>query len=249
MSWELVDQDVREFLADRAALVGVALGESHHQQDEVLEVDRVGGAQALVVLDVDALGRFVEVRIECHVVGAAALLLLAENAREHRARRVPPLVELEVAHDALHDGALIGGVVDQEVGIYTDRCAEAAQQLGGGGVEGAHPQIPRDLAEHAFEPVTHLASGLVGEGDAEDAVGRDVLARDEIGDAVGDDAGLAGAGSGEHQQWPTHVQRGRELRVVQFHRGPSYPRAACTTSGPGRGRVRRGQRPASRYEP
>ena len=57
----------------------------------------------------------------------------------------------------------------------------------------------RGVAEDFFDALGHLLGGLVGEGDGEDGVGRDAALLNEIGDAVGDDAGLAGAGAGEQE--------------------------------------------------
>ena len=42
--------------------------------------------------------------------------------------------------------------------------------------------------------------GLVGEGDGEDGVGRDVFLLDEPGNAMGDDAGFARSGACEDEQ-------------------------------------------------
>ena len=44
----------------------------------------------------------------------------------------------------------------------------------------------------------HLPGGLVGEGEEEDALGRDAPFK-ESGDPVGDDAGLAAPGSGDDE--------------------------------------------------
>ena len=52
----------------------------------------------------------------------------------------------------------------------------------------------------SIDALGHFAGGLVGEGDGEDGVGRDVFLLDEPGDAVGDDAGFARSGAGEDEQ-------------------------------------------------
>ena len=54
--------------------------------------------------------------------------------------------------------------------------------------------------QQPVDALGHLAGGLVGEGDGQDGVGRDAFLADQPGDAAGDDAGLARAGSGEDQQ-------------------------------------------------
>ncbi len=68
-------------------------------------------------------------------------------------------------------------------------------------VEGADQRLgQRGVAEQPVDALAHLAGGLVGEGDGQDGVRRDALLADQPGDAAGDDAGLARAGSGENQQ-------------------------------------------------
>ncbi len=72
------------------------------------------------------------------------------------------------------------------------------------------------VAQEAREAGAHLAGGLVRERDGEDAVRRDPRARDEVRDAVGDDAGLAAARAGEHEQGAARVRDGVGLRGVQL---------------------------------
>ena len=55
-------------------------------------------------------------------------------------------------------------------------------------------------AQQPLDPGLHLAGGLVGEGDRQDAVGTHAQGVDQVGDAVGEDAGLARAGAGQHQR-------------------------------------------------
>ena len=105
----------------------------------------------------------------------------------------------------LDDGLLIGLVVDGEgAGEALVADAEgfdiAAQHADAEAVEGGDAWVgERGVAEDFFDALGHLLGGLVGEGDGEDGVGRDAALLNEIGDAVGDDAGLAGAGAGEEE--------------------------------------------------
>ena len=52
-----------------------------------------------------------------------------------------------------------------------------------------------DLADAGF----HFARRLVGEGDGEDFARPGAAGREDMGDAHGQHAGLAGAGAGQHQ--------------------------------------------------
>ena len=68
----------------------------------------------------------------------------------------------------------------------------------------------------AVEPLAHLAGGLVRERDREDLVRLHPDRGDQVGDAVGEHAGLARAGAGDHEQWALRVQDGLPLRRVQI---------------------------------
>ena len=59
-----------------------------------------------------------------------------------------------------------------------------------------------DAADQVADALLHLARRLVGEGDGEDLAGPRPAGREEMGDAGGQHAGLAGAGAGEHQHRP-----------------------------------------------
>ena len=51
--------------------------------------------------------------------------------------------------------------------------------------------------EEVVDPFFHFFGGFIGEGDRKDAVAGDFVGVDEVGDAMGDDAGFARAGTGE----------------------------------------------------
>ncbi len=58
----------------------------------------------------------------------------------------------------------------------------------------------QSMPSSACDARAHLLRRLVGEGDGEDAIGLGDAAADEVGDAVRDDARLAGARAGEDQE-------------------------------------------------
>ena len=104
----------------------------------------------------------------------------------------------------------------------------APQQAGAHGVEGAQPQIVRLLAEQLFQAGFHLAGGLVGEGHRQDVVRAHLLGLHQVGNAVGQHAGLAGARPGQHQDLARpgghglallRVERIQEREGVFSHRG------------------------------
>ncbi len=67
-------------------------------------------------------------------------------------------------------------------------------------MEGAEPRHALDhAADNVADAVLHLARGLVGEGDRENFARPGAAEAENMGDAHGEDARLAGAGAGQHQ--------------------------------------------------
>ncbi len=67
-------------------------------------------------------------------------------------------------------------------------------------VVGGHPGVQRGVAHPVERPVQHLLRRLVGEGEHQKlARALDQPLLDEVGDAAGDDGGLAGAHPGQDQ--------------------------------------------------
>ena len=90
-----------------------------------------------------------------------------------------------------------------------------AQQAVRNAVERAYPERRRRQAEHGLDAPAHLSGGLVGEGDREDAVRRDVLDLHQPGDPVREHAGLAATGAREHQRRRERRGDGLTLRVIE----------------------------------
>ena len=88
------------------------------------------------------------------------------------------------------------------------------QDASAGGVErGDERRVA--AAEQLLDTLGHLACRLVGEGDRHDVPGAHPPLADQVGDAVGDDPGLARAGSGQDEERSLAVQHGRFLGRVQ----------------------------------
>ena len=76
----------------------------------------------------------------------------------------------------------------------------AAQNFHADRVEGAEPRHALDdVADDVADAALHLARRLVGEGDGEDFARPGAAGGQNVGDAHGEHAGLAGAGAGQHQ--------------------------------------------------
>ena len=79
-------------------------------------------------------------------------------------------------------------------------------------MEGAHPN--RAAGRQPLDAAAHLLGRFVGEGEGENLVVGDALGQ-ELGDAMGNDAGLSAAWPGENQQGAVEVQHGLALGVGQ----------------------------------
>ena len=82
-------------------------------------------------------------------------------------------------------------------------------------VERAEPQSLDRPAEDRADPLAHLAGRLVGEGDRQHLAREGAAGQQDMGEAGGQHAGLAGAGAGEHQQRAVHGLDGFALLGVQ----------------------------------
>ena len=128
-----------------------------------------------------------------------------EILRQHSSGRKGIVGEGQLAHAAAGEGHLVGGVVDDEGAAEPEAVGVFAEHAQGGGVKCADERAAAGAACKPIDPFEHLIGSLVGEGDGEDGGGVDVAMADQPGDAVGDDAGFAGAGTGENEQRPAFV--------------------------------------------
>ncbi len=202
---ELVDQDVLEapgvLFADGVVLVQ----QLDHPQQQVVEVDGVALAQKLVVALVDAHDHLFTVVARGDVLGHLQLVLGSRDGRVDAGRAIDFIVEVQLFKGALDQGFLIVGVHDDEVRVERQVGSLAAQNAGANGVEGTQPDVSGNGAlalaavEQVFYPIFHLAGGLVGEGNGQDVVRAHAHIADQVRDALGEHARLAGAWPGQHE--------------------------------------------------
>ncbi len=88
------------------------------------------------------------------------------------------------------------------------------------GVERGDLHVGVAVGHEGVHALFHLGRGLVGEGQREDLGGARRAGRDEIGDAAGDDGGLAGARARDDQQRTGLVGDRRRLGRVQPFENP-----------------------------
>ena len=213
----LVHHDVAEPLLIGGPHIFVVLQQQVAVQQHVVEVHGVGGLEALLEPRVHARG------LLAHRVGGPGLevgghhqvVLRLRDAVHQRIHGEALRVDVQAGHDVLVQALQIVGIVDREALGEAEPLGVGAQDAPAHGVEGGHPHAAGPPAHQLPQTLAHLGSGLVGEGDGEDLPGRRQVLLDDVGDAVGQHAGLAGAGAGQHQQRALGGDDGLALGVVQ----------------------------------
>ena len=153
-----------------------------------------------------------------HLLRRQAAVLPAVDQRGQHARRPALLVDVLGFQQLLQQPDLVVDVEDGEVAFQPDQLGMAAQDLHADGMEGAEPRHALDhLADDLADAVLHLARRLVGEGDGEDLAGPGAAEAEDVGDAHGEHAGLAGAGAGQHQH--RAVERLHRLALLRIEPG------------------------------
>ena len=151
-----------------------------------------------------------------HVFGAKAAVLPTVDHRGQRAHRPALVVDAFRFDELLHQAQLIVGIENGEIGFEARQLRVAAQHLGADGVERAQPLHALDhAADQRADALLHLARGLVGEGDAQHLSRPGAARGEDVGEAGGEHARLAGARAGQHQNRAIHRQHGFALLGVQ----------------------------------
>ena len=91
----------------------------------------------------------------------------------------------------------------------------AAKQARAQRVEGRDPHPAAVNAQQRFNPRAHFLRGLVGECDRQQSIWLTQCFADQVSDAVGDHAGLAGSCTGKNQQWAFAMKNGFLLFRIQ----------------------------------
>ncbi len=215
-----VDQDVFEALLILPQHAGMLAEQADVLQQQVAEVGGVQSLQPLLIGDVELLALAVaEARgfAGGHLIGREPAVLPAVDQHRQHARGPALLVDILRLEQLLHQADLVVDVEDGEVGLQPHQLRMAAQDLHADGVEGAEPGHALDhLADHLADALLHLARRLVGEGDAEDLARPRPPGGEDVGDAGGQHAGLAGARAGQHQHRP--VQAFHRLALLGIER-------------------------------
>ena len=145
----------------------------------------------------------------------------------HRARRQPLRVEPVLGHDELDQPARVLVVVDGEGRAVAEADRVRAEHAQAGRVEGGDPHPLGPGAHQLDDPPAHLVGRLVGEGDGQDLPGGRLARGEQVGDAPGEDAGLARTRAGHDEQRPAAVDDRLALGIVQALEQLLGPRAAA----------------------
>ena len=172
-----------------------------------------------------------------HLLGGEAAVLPAVDQHGQHARGPPLLVDVLGFEQLLEQPDLVVDVENGEVGFQPDHLGVAAQDLHADRMERAEPRHALDhTADDVADAGFHLARRLVGEGDGQNLAGPGAAGGEDMGDAHGEHAGLAGAGAGQHQHRAVErLDREPLLRIEpgQIRRARGRLRARGNAAGGG----------------
>ena len=198
----LIHQHVGE-----AALIGRQhLGEALQQQigvqQHAVEIEGVGGLQALLHAGVHPCHGLVE-GVGGHlfqVLGHHQAVFRLGDGKRDGLRVVLLGIQVQLLHEALHQALHVVLVVDGELPRAAHVFGVGPQDAPAHAVEGGHPHAAGVRPHQGIEALPHLVGRLVGEGDGKDLPGVHAQILHQVGDTVGEHPGLAGTGTGQHQQ-------------------------------------------------
>jgi len=196
---ELVHQHVAEALTVVGGHLRILAEQLQGAQQQVAEVHQAAAVQGGLVAAVQLHDLGVIVAARRHLGGGQGVLLEAVDGPLHPAGVVGLVVHPGLLDHSLHRALLVLGVQDLEIAGQLEGGGVGAQDAVAQAVEGADPQVGHADAQQLLHPFAHLAGGLVGEGHRQDGAGGLAQVAHQVGDAVGEHAGLAAAGSGQDQ--------------------------------------------------
>ena len=172
-------------------------------QQQVAEIGGVENLQAILkrlvefqALAVGEHGGFAR----RHLVGRQPAVLPAVDQHRQHARRPALLVDVLRFQKLLEQPDLVVDIENREVGFQPDQLGVPAQDFHADRMERAEPRHALDhAADDLADAMLHLARRLVGEGDGENLARPGAAEAENVRDAHGEDAGLAGSGAGQHQ--------------------------------------------------
>ena len=200
-----VDEDVFELAVIFFQNIRIRPEDTDRMAEQIAEIASVQRRQPVLIglKELAALavgeGAGVALRNFCR---AQALVLPVVDHHGELARRPAFVVQalgLDELLDQPHD---VVGVEDGEVALQAGKLGMTPQQLDADRVEGAEPRHAFDrLADKDAYAALHFARGLVGEGDGENLRREGQPKAEDMGDAAGEHACLAGSRTGQNKHW------------------------------------------------
>ena len=213
----LVDANVAEALLVLVEHLGTGAQQLERAHEQVIEVHGVGSAQAALQLHIDLRGLFVVGAVGGfeHVLGPDhGVFCRTDLAADHVDGELF-LLDAERLHNVAHHALGIVVIVDGELAGVAQQVGVLTQHAHAHGVERAYPHAAGAAGDERCQTLAHLGRSLVGKRDGQDLPGLNVQVAQHVGDAEGQDAGLARAGAGKDQQWTFGRQDRLALGRVQ----------------------------------
>jgi hypothetical protein len=186
------------------------LEQPHHAEQQVVEVECARGPELLLVEPVERRETLLTRGAGglLHLGGREHLVLAVTDAVHHRAGGERALVEVELPQRLLHQALPVVLVVDHEGGREPGLGRALSQDAHARRVEGGDERRADARGQQQIlHPMAHLGGGLVGGITASTCRGSMPSTARKVGDAMGDDAGLAAPRPGQDEHGPL---RGRD---------------------------------------
>ena len=215
----LIDQYVFEFAVIFLQHIRIGAENPDRMAEQVAEIAGIQRRQPVLIglekLPAPAIGEGARVALG-DLSGAEALVLPAVDHHGELARR-PALVIQPLGLDELleepHD---VVGVENGEIALQPGKFRMSPQQLDADGMERAEPRHALDgLADQHADAGLHLARGLVGESHGQDLARECKPGGQDMGNAGGEHAGLAGSGARQHQHRAFRRLDGKPLLRIE----------------------------------
>ena len=123
-------------------------------------------------------------------------------------------IQVQSFHNSFYHSLLIITVIDGKTVVIPDPVNMPAKNADAGGMECGNPHLAGSLPHQTVHPLTHLPGCLVGKGDRQNIPGVHAHLVYEVGNAVGENTGLAAPRTRQKQQRPLCVHYRRLLLPV-----------------------------------
>jgi hypothetical protein len=199
---EFINHHVAEKVLVGLQRLGKALKQYDCESEKVSEVQGVVPSEGFSISLVDrghALLKYIKRGRNIVVLGDASVLGPIDLCPDATGMK-NPRVDLEILHDVFDEALLVLLVIDGEVVLIPQKMNVLSKDADASRMKSAKPGPPPSLAKKGDDPLLHLVSGLVGKGDRHNIPRGNIPLMNEIGDSIGQNAGLATAGASENQK-------------------------------------------------